>query len=528
MKIIKGIAVALLVIIAGCFVFVYIQTHERHRGYSLDLRLPDKNKVSGEIKVGFSSAKIAPLLPDTWKDNDNNAMFEPEKGDSFIDGNGNGKFDAYWLAGFDNKRAANGIHDDLWARAIIWDDSASVVGIVVLDAIGFFNDDVITVRKMVAERIPEINHLIISSTHCHEVPDLMGLWGESNFKSGVNAEYKKLVQEGATEAVCSAFANRKPATLEFAQVDSVPRDLVDDGRRPIVYDEGIRIMKVTDKSNKELMGLLVNCGNHPETAGSKNLMITSDFVHYLRDGIENGIYYDSIKKRDGIGGTVVFATGAVGGIMSGMSCATYDPWLNKTFAGNDNSFDKVRAQGYRFADIILDKLETDSCIKSKNPSITLHARTFKFRLDNPLFKLAASMGVFKRSIRWLSSMRSEIDLLTIGPAWFLTVPGEINPEIVNGGIESPEGRDFEIAPVEVPPFREMMKGEINFVVGLANDEIGYIMPKTHWDSKPPFTYGKKEAPYGEINSLGPETGPELHRQVTKIIDEWKKRSLTVQ
>jgi len=519
MKIIKGIALALLVIISGCFVFIYIQTHERHRGYSLDLWLPDKSKVSGQMKVGFASVKITPQLPDRWKDIDNNARYEPEKGDYFTDGNGNGKFDAFWLAGFDKKRAANGIHDDLWARSIVWDDSASVVGIVVLDAIGFFNDDVITVRKMVSERVPEINHVIISSTHCHEVPDLMGLWGESNFRSGINEDYRKMVQELAAEAVCSAYENRKPATLGFAQVDSVPRDLVDDGRQPIIYDDGIRILKVTNRSNGEVMGLLVNYGNHPETAGSKNLMITSDFIHYLREGIEKGICYDSITKREGIGGTVVFATGAVGGIMSGMWSATYDPWLNKTFAREDNSFDKVRAQGYRLADIIMNKLETDSCLTSKSPKITLHARTFYFRLDNPLFKLGGAMGIFKRGIRWLSSLRSEIDLLTIGPAWFLTVPGEINPEIVNGGIESPEGRDFEIAPVEIPPLRKMMKGKINFVLGLANDEVGYIMPKTHWDSKPPFTYNQKEAPYGEVNSLGPETGPELHRQVTKMINE---------
>ena len=524
MKTIKGAALAVLAIVAGCFIFVLMQTYDRHRGYSLDLRLPDSGKVPGQMNVGLASVRITPLLPDTWKDNDNNARFEPEKGDSFVDGNGNGKFDACWLAGFDNKRAANGIHDDLWARAIIWDDSASVIGTVVLDAIGFFIDDVITVRKLVAEKIPEIDHIIISSTHCHEVPDLMGLWGESDFKSGVNPEYRQLVHERAVEAICAAYANRKPAILEFAQIDSVPKDLIDDGRHPIVYDDGIRIMKVTDTRNKEIMGLFVNYGNHPETAGSKNLMITSDFVHYLREGIEKGIFYDGIRKREGIGGTVVFATGAVGGIMSGMWCATYDPWLDKTFEKEDNSFDKVRAQGYRLADLILDKLKTGSWLKSENPSITLHARTFNFRLENTIFKLGASLGVFKRSIKWLSYMRSEIDLLSIGPAWFLTVPGEVNPEIVNGGIECPQGRDFEIDPPEVPPLRELMNGEINFVVGLANDEVGYIMPKTHWDSKPPFTYGEHEAPYGEINSLGPETGPELYRQVTRLIEEMSRTS----
>jgi len=156
---ITGIGISLLLIVVIAYVFQ--RTRDRHPGYSLDLKLLAANTAAGTLKVGFAIEKITPELPDTWADADSNAQYEPEKGDTYVDGNKNGKFDAYWLAGFDNKRAANGIHDDIWARAIVWDDSASVVGLVVLDAIGFFNDDVITVRKMVAEQIPEIINIDI-------------------------------------------------------------------------------------------------------------------------------------------------------------------------------------------------------------------------------------------------------------------------------------------------------------------------------------------------------------------------------
>lgn len=519
---ITGIGISLLLIVLVAYVFQ--RTRDRHPRYSLDVKLPAGNTAAGTLKVGFASVKITPELPDTWTDMDNNAQYEPEKGDTYVDGNKNGKFDAYWLAGFDNKRAANGIHDDIWARAIIWDDSASVIGLVVLDAIGFFNDDVITVRKLVAEQVPEIDHVIIASTHCHEVPDLMGLWGESQFKTGVNPEYRIMVQQKAADAVCAAYEKRKPASLEYAAIDSAKKDLVDDGRMPRVFDDGIRMLRVIDNASSQLMGLLVNYGNHPETAGSENLLITADFVHYLRDGIERGIFYEDEKIRDGAGGTVIFMNGAVGGIMSGMWSATRDPWLNKTFGADDNSFGKVRAQGYRLADTILNKLEEESWKAIEKPSLKLIARTFHFNMHNKLFKLGALAGVFDRSIFRFRYVRSEVDLLTIGPAWFMTLPGEVNPEIINGGIETPEGRDFEIAAQEVPPVRELMKGDINFVIGLANDEVGYIMPKTHWDEKAPFSYGEKEAPYGEINSLGPETGPELHRQVSTLVQEMKSVS----
>ena len=42
------------------------------------------------------------------------------------------------------------------------------------------------------------------------------------------------------------------------------------------------------------------------------------------------------------------------------------------------------------------------------------------------------------------------------------------------------------------------------IVGLGNDEIGYIIPKRQWDVKPPFCYGLKKAQYGEKNSVGPD------------------------
>jgi hypothetical protein len=90
------------------------------------------------------------------------------------------------------------------------------------------------------------------------------------------------------------------------------------------------------------------------------------------------------------------------------------------------------------------------------------------------------------------------------------VPGEIYPEIVNGGIERAPGADFDCDPVEVPPVRQLMPGRVKFVFGLANDEIGYIIPKSQWDRKPPYLYGSEKRVYGEINSLGPECGPTLH------------------
>jgi hypothetical protein len=66
-----------------------------------------------------------------------------------------------------------------------------------------------------------------------------------------------------------------------------------------------------------------------------------------------------------------------------------------------------------------------------------------------------------------------------------------------------------------------MPGKYKFMFGLANDEIGYIVPKSQWDEKAPYTYGKNGRPYGEVNSLGPETAPTIHRTIKELLEELK-------
>ena len=66
---------------------------------------------------------------------------------------------------------------------------------------------------------------------------------------------------------------------------------------------------------------------------------------------------------------------------------------------------------------------------------------------------------------------------------------------------------------------KQMKGEFNFVVGMANDMVGYIIPKSQWDEEAPFTYGRDSAPYGEVNSLGPETAPTIHEGLERLLEE---------
>jgi len=500
--------VLILVIIAGK------NMKDRNPGYQADIKILSGKTAA--LKAGFSAVTITPEVPDRWNDSDANSKYEPGKGDTFTDGNGNGIFDQVWIAGFGNSRAANGIHDDLWARTIVIDDGTTRLAIVVLDAIGFMNNNVIDTRSMIPQETG-IDYTMIVSTHVHEGPDLLGLWGKSPFKSGTDQDYVEFVKSRIVESVLSAVSNLRPATLEISEDMTGAEHLVTDTRKPDVYDSGLRIIKAVDKVSGKTMGSLVSWADHPETLWGKNLLITSDFPHYVREGIENGIWSGDSLVMQGTGGIVLYINGAIGGLMTTHpSLGVKNPFTGIEY--NEPSFEKAEAQGTQIAILALKAME-NPVEKIDSAGISLVARTVTLPIQNKLFRLGTMLGVFDRGTSGWMKMRSELTVFRIGPASFATFPGEVYPEIINGGIEAPGGNDFALSPEEVPCVRDMMPGKYKFIFGLANDEIGYIIPKSQWDVKAPFTYGRNDSPYGEENSLGPETAGILHRNLRAMLEE---------
>jgi hypothetical protein len=55
------------------------------------------------------------------------------------------------------------------------------------------------------------------------------------------------------------------------------------------------------------------------------------------------------------------------------------------------------------------------------------------------------------------------------------------------------------------------------VIGLANDEIGYVIPRSQWDTKAPFAYGRDEDQYGEVNSAGALAAPRLAAAFERLL-----------
>lgn len=504
----------LLLIIAAAF--VYSRLKDRHPDYWLELE--QTATAAGPLRAGFSAVPITPEIPDTWTDVNGDAQYIEEDGDTYQDGNGNGRFDPVWIAGFQNRRPAQGVHDELWARTMILDDGTFRLAYVVLDAIGYFNDDIITIRKQVSPKA-EVDYIIISSTHTHEGPDLLGLWGASEFTTGVDPDYRQFVIDQVVRSVEAAAQKLRPAKLTFAQNLEGAAYLVTDSREPKVMDPGIRILHATDLETDTPLGTLVCWANHPETLWNKNLLLSSDFAHYVREGVENGVTAGDSTLMPGVGGITIYTNGSIGGLMTTSPDFGIPSLLGDTVFFEPN-YDKTAAQGLAVARLALaalqDSVQTDVLTSG---ALAVNARSITLPMSNTLYRLGAVMGVFDRGMPGWWKVRSEIALWQIGPAAFLHHPSEIYPEIVNGGVEAPQGGDFAVEPLETPPLRSFMTSKYQFVVGLSNDMIGYALPKSQWDQEAPYTYGQEDAPYGEINSLGPETAPILYREMKTLLQE---------
>jgi hypothetical protein len=323
-----------------------------------------------------------------------------------------------------------------------------------------------------------------------------------------------------------AIDNLEPAEMSLALIPTNPLTPIKDKRKPIVIDDDIRAI-LFNRSDGSIIGSLINFGIHVELTWDKNLELTADVAGYLRKGISEGIYYEDKLIRAGLGGTTLWLTGNIGGLMtSGPTDPIYDPVLKKTLTKPSHA--KARTYGYSLASSVIEAFQAGDFKKSPKPSITVHSTEIELGIENFMLSLGTLLGVIDTDpklslmppfIRYLS----EVAFIQIGDASISGVPGELYPEIAVGGIENPIGADYDITPQEVPHLRSQLPGKLNLMVNLANDAIGYIIPKSEWDEDAPWIYGENEETYGEVVSLGPNTALIIHENLLKLIEESKNK-----
>ncbi|MBI3890301.1 MAG: neutral/alkaline non-lysosomal ceramidase N-terminal domain-containing protein [Candidatus Wallbacteria bacterium] len=416
-----------------------------------------------------------------------------------------------WLAGYGRGRRAEGVHDDLWARAVVFESAGKRIALVTLDLIGLFHQDVEAIRARVRRVSPQIgvDGCIVVSTHTHSGPDTMGFWGKHPFTSGVDPAYLELVRSRAASAVLSASAALAPASLRIAATRAP--GLSRDSRLPYVVDERVHVLEADAVPGGRPIVTLVHWSAHPTSLERRGGLVSADYVGSLLEAVSD--------ERDC---PAIFLNGAIGGQVSA-SEASVDgrPAAPRTFGHAEEIGEDV-------ADIACDALEESTPIESA--PLVLTTTAVLVPLTNPIYRAGILLGVVGRPIfrggepasrlgAALASacIRTEIGVFQIGPVRIGLVPGELYPELLDGiGLDKVEpGADFPDAPPE-PALRPMLGGKYAFVICLANDEIGYILPRSRWDEKAPYCFGRDRPQYGERNSAGPFTAPTLFGAFQKL------------
>lgn len=516
-KILTGIVLTPLALIAvfviGLSIYIWFASMGPHRDYEIDFTLPASVAAftNGPLEVGMAIRDVTPNPDDydTWVDVNDNGKFD-EGIDTFEDRTGTGTFDLVWLAGFGINRPMKVINDPLWTRAVAFRNNGVTIAIVSIDSVGITLDRIITMRKMIEAENPDIDHVVIHSTHTHNAPDTMGIWSYwflwgSRFDEG----YIRMIEEQTRDAVLEAVENLRPAETIIANAYVPEENFIRDSRPPYIMDHQMPLAWFRDAETGESIGTIASWGMHPEAIGARNIL-SSDFCHYFREAMENGL--EGPGAFEGFGGYSIFFSGPLGGLMTQLGLDITDRF---GVTVTEDSVAKAEAQGENLAILAAEALRGPDARVMGDTRLAVAAKTVYAGIGWP-FKAAVYMGVVHPGV-YNGKAKTELNALRIGEIGVVTIPGEIFPEIVDGGVESPEGADFPGEPREVPPLREAMSGSIVMVPNLTNDQIGYIVPFTQWDQKPPHTYGRTRPPYGEIYTGNPEISPFLHSESMGLI-----------
>ncbi|MGD9724592.1 MAG: hypothetical protein AB7O59_03995 [Pirellulales bacterium] len=382
---------------------------------------PDKPADLGGLKAGAAAVKISPFTPE-------------------------------WLP--PRVRAAYRPHDDLWARAVVFEKDGLRIALVGADLFGMTKADIDPMRQYAADS--GVPFMVLAMSHNHAAPDTIGVYGHYPEK------YIEFLQDQVARCIEDAVKDLRPVK-EFR---AASRELPMDGGRVIGYIRNARNVGLVDPTISVLQPIgedgkpiatIVNFACHVEGLEKGVQELSADFPGYMCEQIQ----------KDG-GGQAVFLNGAVGGMISGDNKA-------RTHA-------EAKATGLGLAALVKDLAAT------AEPPATFHygvrARRVEIPMTNAKFQpLYQARGGLNRG-----RVVTEMALITLGEAQLVTIPGELLPEV-----------SFEI--------QEKMTGFPRILIGLANDELGYIIPE----------YDFRDDTYEETMSQGPATAPIVRETAIRLL-----------
>ena len=355
---------------------------------------------------------------------------------------------------------------ELQVRALVFEDGPTRVAFVSADFLGFPAILGNRVRAKVKGILPK--NILIGATHTHSAPDCYG-FPDGKGGTAADPKYHTRVCDLMAEAINEAVAKLQPAALKI-QSGEAKGKIAFNYYAEQLYDPRCHIVQAVDASGRPF-ATLVNYAIHPEVIGSNRGIISPDLV---------GPLYDRIAEKGG--GTGIFMNSAQGGMV------TAD---NRGPDGKDiGTWTECQRIGHLLADEALRIVEKAKV--QQNPKLFCDAFTLALPVDSPLMRqLLASLSGGNANVP--VSVETQVNLVNIGNAQIITIPGEALPNI-----------GFYL--------KRKMKGEHNLLFGLTNDAFGYILTKEDWQSFKRYDYITR-------TSLGEMTGEIYTQAVLRFVEK---------
>lgn len=367
-----------------------------------------------------------------------------------------------------------GTKGDLFVRALVLEKDDTRVAIVSIDNLGwpaYLGD---RSRKLIKGIAPE--NILIGVTHTHSAPDAYA-FPDENGNTAADLEYLNWCVKQVADAVNEAQEKLEPASLKTA-VGEAKGKIAYNYYAPELYDRRMGVIQAIATSGKNAgkpIATLVNYATHPEILGTSRKLISPDLC---------GPLYERIEAKGG--GVALFMNSAQGGMV------TADNRKENGIEAND--WNECIRIGNLMADEALRIIGTAQTLE--NPSLFCASKTIEFPIESEtmqyVLKNSPLVSEEDRDSDF-TKIATRINLLNIGEAQILTIPGEALPNI-----------GFYVK-------RHMKTGQ-PFLFGLTNDAFGYILSKEDFNSFDRYRYISR-------TSLGERTGEIYETAALKLIEE---------
>lgn len=399
-----------------------------------------------------------------------------------------------YMGGYNTATEAEGVLDYCEARAVWLDTGDRGILIIGIDCVGLSSGSVAKIRASLAD-LPNCAGVHVYATHTHAGPDTLGLWGPLGV-DGKNSQYMDALFRAAEEAGREAAANRKAGSLYFGQVAT--EDMFRDSRLPTITDETLYHLRFEASDGSAGLRMFFY-GAHAEALRGANKLLSRDFPGLLCDQV-----------TEATGDDTMFCPGAIGGLV-----------MTKDFypdtAEGENALKNLEVTAAKLTDYALSI--TPEQERPVSPELQISRTVFTVPLDNPAFLLYRFLGILdNKAVKAESAtgygVESELSVVMLGDIALTLLPCEIFPELVKGLLYG-DANPFAKNPKQLSVIAREHGITQMLIVGLANDELGYVVPPSDFllNKEAPYLNRtmdyKGEDHYEETNSVGPECAAKI-------------------